>query len=93
MTEHRCPTTAQVQAMIDAGGGGSQEIDIGQSTGAKATTIQVNFGFTFSAIPRVVLTPWSAHIVNLISVSTTMFEWINDSKNVDVTVDWIAVNT
>ena len=74
-----------------AGGGNGPEYEAGQSTGTKGETKQVNFGSTFSSIPRVLLTPWSEHIVNLVSVSTTSFQWINNSKNVDVIVDWMAM--
>lgn len=88
---HKSLTDGSQVTLHSHAGGGSQEIDVGQSIGAKATVVQVDFGFTFSATPRISLTPWSEHIGSIISVSTTMFEWTNNSKNVDVTVDWIAV--
>jgi len=74
------------------GGGNGADVKSGQSTGAKAATVQVNFTTAFAGIPRVSLTPWSPHIVNLVEVTTTYFKWTNDSKNVDVTVDWIATD-
>jgi hypothetical protein len=76
--------------MIDAGGG-SQEIQIGQSTGAKQTIVQVDFSPDFSGVPRVSFSPWSEHLVLITEVTTTYFKWNNDSKNVDVTIDWIAI--
>jgi hypothetical protein len=72
-------------------GGGSQEIQVGQSTGAKGAVVQVDFSPTFSGTPRISLTPWSEHIVWVTEVATTYFKWINNSKNVDVTVDWVAI--
>lgn len=72
-------------------GGGSQEIEVSESIGAKATEVQVNFAGTFTGIPKIALTPHSAHIVWITEITTTYFKWNNDSKNVDVTVDWMAV--
>ena len=72
-------------------GGGSLEIQIGQSVAPKATVVQVDFSPDFSGIPRISLTPHSEHVVSITEVTTTYFKWDNDSKNVDVTVDWIAI--
>lgn len=74
------------------GGGGGADIKSGQSTGPKATTVQVDFNTAFAGVPRVTLTPWSPHVVELVAVTTTYFTWTNDSKNVDVTIDWIATD-
>ena len=74
------------------GNGGSSEMHSGRSTAPKATVVQVNFSPEFSAIPRISISPWSQHIVLITEVTTTYFKWNNDSKNVDVTVDWIAIN-
>ncbi len=90
MAERRSPTTAKVAQMIAAAGGG--EMQSGQSTGAKATIVQVDFPLAFSGVPRISLTPHSAHLIWLTEVTTTYFKWNNDSKNVDVTIDWIAMN-
>jgi hypothetical protein len=72
-------------------GGGSQEIQTGQSIAPKATVVQVDFSPDFSGIPRISISPWSDHLVLITEVTTTYFKWDNDSKNVDVTVDWIAI--
>lgn len=73
-------------------GGGSINIKSGQSTGAKAATVQVDFSSAFASIPRVVMTPHSVHTVSLVEVTTAYFKWTNNSKNVDVTIDWIATD-
>ena len=90
MPERRSPTTAKVAEMIATAGGG--EMQSGQSTGAKATIVQVNFSPAFSGIPRVSLTPHSNHSVWITEVTVNYFKWNNNSKNVDVTMDWIAMN-
>ena len=74
-------------------GGGSLDVQTGQSVAPKATVVQVDFSPAFSAVPRMSISPWSAHIASIIEVTTAYFKWNNDSKNVDVTVDWIAINT
>lgn len=91
MTERRAPTTAKVQAMIDASGGGAN-VKSGQSTSPKATEAQVNFGTAFASTPRVVLTPTDDKGVWVTEITTTYFKWNNNSKNTDVTVYWIATN-
>ena len=72
-------------------GGGSQEIQVGQSTAPKSTITQVDFSPAFSGVPRVSFSPWSEHMVLLTEVTANYFKWDNDSKNVDVTIDWIAI--
>jgi len=72
-------------------GGGSNEIKIGQSVGAKGATVQVDFAQAFTGVPKVSLTPWSAHIASLVEVTVSYFKWTNDSKSGDVTVDWLAI--
>ena len=72
-------------------GGGSFEVQTGQSTAPKATIVQVDFSPAFSGIPRVNMSPHSEHLVWVTEVTTTYFKWDNDSKNVDVTIDWIAM--
>ncbi len=73
------------------GGGNGAVIKSGQSTGAKATEVQVDFASAFLAIPRIALSPYSAHIVWITEVTVNYFKWKNNSKNVGVTVDWIAI--
>lgn len=90
MAERRTPTTDKVQAMIAAMG--AKHTEAGQSTGAKAAIVQVDFPEAFDTVPYVVLTPWSEHIVWLVEKTVNYFKWDNNSKNVDVTVDWFAVN-
>ena len=72
-------------------GGGSQEIQTGQSIAPKDTVVQVDFSPAFSGVPRISISPWSEHFVLITEVTTTYFKWNNNSKNVDVTVDWIAI--
>jgi len=72
-------------------GGGSNEIKTGQSVGAKGATVQVDFAQAFTAVPKVSLTPWSGNIVSLVEVTASYFRWMNDSKQNDVTVDWLAI--
>ena len=71
---------------------GGPNVKSGQSTGVKATEVQVNFGAAFSSIPRVSLTPLSNHVVWVTEVTTSYFKWNNNSKTVDVTVDWVATD-
>lgn len=73
-------------------GGGSLEVQAGQSVAPKATVVQVDFSPVFSSIPRISISPWSEHLVSITEITTAYFKWDNDSKNVDVTVDWIAIN-
>ena len=73
------------------GNGGGSEMQSGRSTAPKATVVQVNFSPGFSGVPRISISPWSQHIASITEVTTTYFKWNNDSKNVDVTVDWIAI--
>ena len=90
MALREAPTLEKVNELIASAGG--FEVQGGQSIAPKATIVQVNFAPEFSAIPRINISPWSEHIVSITEITTTYFKWNNDSKNVDVTVDWIAIN-
>lgn len=101
MTEKRLMKDADKTALTGGGtttlhshpgGGNGVDVKGGQSTGAKAATVQVNFTTAFANVPKVSLTPWSTHIASLVEVTAAYFKWTNDSKNVDVTVDWIATD-
>ena len=87
-TERRAPTTAKVQAMINAS---LPDIRTGQSTGAKKTVVQVNFNPQFASLPSVVLTPYNGMNVWLEEVTSTYFKWSNSSPSQDVMIDWIAI--
>ena len=84
------PTLEKVNELISASGG--FEVKGGQSTSPKTVEKQVDFGSAFSAMPRILLTPWSAKLAWITEVTVNYFKWNNDSKNTDVTVDWIGIN-
>ena len=92
MTERVCPTTEQVQAMIDAAGGGAN-VKSGTkaaSTGANSVT----FGTPFASVPRVILTVQDNIalrdcIYQVTAVSTTGFDFEAD---VAATYAWIATD-
>ncbi|MBA7669373.1 hypothetical protein ES703_77503 [subsurface metagenome] len=67
-----------------------KNIKSGQSIGAKAAIVQVDFGTAFTILPRVILTPHSDNGVWLTEVTVDYFKWDNNSKSNDVTIDWIA---
>ena len=74
------------------GGGGGPNVKSGEDTAPKATEKQVNFNTSFGSIPHVELTPHGDVGVWLTEKTTGYFKWNNNSKNVDVTVDWIATD-
>lgn len=93
MTERRAPTTAKVQAMIDASGGGANV-----KSGTKVATTgsnSVTFNTAFASTPRVVLTVQDASLAlrdclyAIRSVSTTGFSFDVDAA---ATYAWIATD-
>lgn len=90
MTERRCPTTAQVQAMIDASGGGAN-VKSGTVSGASGS---VTFNTPFSSTPQVVMTVQDTTalrdcLYKVTAVSTTGFSWEAD---ISTTLAWIATD-
>lgn len=92
MTERRCPTTAQVQAMIDASGGGANV-----KSGIKVATTgsnSVTFATPFASTPQVVLTVQDSIALRdclyaVRSVSITGFTFDADAA---ATYAWIATD-
>ncbi len=75
-----------------AGGGGGPTIKSGEDTATKATVKQFNFNTPFGTVPRVKLTAHSDHTVWIVEKAVDYFKWNNNSKNVDVTIDWLATD-
>jgi len=92
MTERRAPTTAKVQAMIDASSGGANVKSGLTSTG---TSGNVTFNTPFSSVPQVVATVEDDDLAlrdclyRVFNVSTTGFSWIADNNT---TLAWIATD-
>ena len=99
MAERRCPTTAQVQAMIDAGGGGNGAvIKAGMITTDGGGLGSVVFGTVFADVNYAIslscedpgdapIVWWSNKTVDGFDIKT-----MDDGGKVEpnVTVDWIA---
>jgi len=90
MAERRCPTTEQVQNMINAAGGGANV-----KSGTKAASTGSNsviFNTPFTSTPRVVLTVQDSIalrdcLYQVTAVSTTGFSFDVDTA---ATYAWIA---
>jgi len=90
MTERRCPTTEEVQAMIDASGGGAN-VKSGTVSGSSGS---VTFNTAFASTPQVVMTSLGSTatrdcILRVDSVSTTGFDWTAD---ISQGAGWIATD-
>jgi len=92
MTQYDTPTTPQVQAMIDAAGGGNgANIKSGVSNTPAGTTKQVNFVTPFPSNPRVVIASYMTdRDVWVTQVTTDYFKWWNNETSKEAIIHWIA---
>lgn len=91
MAERRCPTTEQVQVMIDAAGGANIKSGI---KAASAGSNSVTFNTPFASIPRVILTvqdsiPLRDCLYQVTAVSATGFSFKTDAAAIYA---WIATD-
>ena len=92
MTEYSCPTTEQVQAMIDAApGGNGANIKSGISSSPEGTEKQVDFVTPFPSNPRVVISAYMfQREVWTTTVTTDYFKWTSTYGGGTAIIHWVA---